>query len=664
MLDGMRSKARSFGIMLIFGIIIVVFVFWGIGNMSGGGSSRTLATVNGERVSVEDFNKVFQPTLDARRKTDPDIMENPEKLKQLKRQVLAEVVKAVLCTQEAERLGIVLTPQELKMALSQFAVFQDASGAFSKDLYLRALAARGMEPGDFEKDYAQELLVNKFIRYVGLSAGVNEAEGKNLFAFTLEKRKAEYVLFEPAAYKAKAVVTDEDTLKEYEADKESFRLPERVSLEFLRLTPAALAQKYKPTVAEAEKYYEENSESFRQPDRFLSRHIFIPFPRPLQNLDEAARNEETAKVRSAMDKVAAELKAGKSFEELARIYSQDQETAPNGGLLGWLNRGDVGSTEFDDAAFALKPGEVSAPVRSDIGFHLIKLEDKKASGIPPFAELQESIINSIAEKKADADFSAVQKAAEDALALNTPFAELGKKFDIKPETTTLLTLPETEKQLSLLADSRKILEEAIAAAAQPAKEDVPAKNATAALHTAIPVPLNIEKGIALVRVREVRPSHIPPFAEVRDVLTDKLKNEKARALAKAAADEALPAFTGKDIPDAYKGKTHMSKEAARAFPLVEPLGSVENLHEGLFSSSGVWLPMVYDTPQGFVIARTASIQPVTDKEWEQWKGVFLPQMQEARKNEAVAAVMRGLDDKADLRLALDVLDKLTFTRAF
>lgn len=668
MLDSIRTKARSFGVMVIFGIIIVVFVFWGMGNY-GGNTSRTLATVNGEAITVEDFSKVFSPTVEARKKTEPDILDNPDKVKQVKREVLAELIKSRMTLREARRLGMHITPQELRLALDTFSVFHDDSGKFNKDIYLQVLAAQGLEPGFFEEEYSRELLERKLIRYVGLSANVNEGEAKNLYTFSLEKRKAEYVLFNPDDYLDKAVVSDDEIAKDYDEKKESFRTAELVSLDYIRLTPDQLSKGYEVSDAEAEEYYKQNSESFRKPERVQVRHIFISYP--VEREGGAALTQEEKKIgaRELMDNALAELKKGKEFAEVAKQFSHDQESAQNGGLLNWIARGDIPLKEFEDAAFALKKGDTSEVVSSEAGLHLIKLEGKEEGGLPAFADVKQDIVQKLATQKADADFHNVQKAAEDALALNLPLEDLASKFNVAVDKTGLVPEKEAEKQLALSNDSKQFLLDAIAAAAVGSiKESASSANATApavppssASGMTIPVPLNVENGIALVRVGKVQPSIIPPLEEVRAQITERLKAEKARKLAKEDAEKALPSFSGQTVPDAYKSKAQISQEAARAFPVIEPLGSSEALLQGLFSSNGEWLPMVYDTDKGPVIARTASVEPVSDEDWQRWKGIFMPQMQEAKKNEAVTAFMRGVDERAEVKLYLDLLDNLTFS---
>ena len=698
MLDVIRTKARSFGVMLIFGIIILVFVFWGMGNI-GGMSSRILAVVNGEKISVEDFNKSFQMFAEEQRKQQPDFFDKPEAFNMFKRQVLAEIIKQRLLMQEAEKLGLMITPQELRKALEGFAVFHDASGKFDQDAYLRVLRASGQEPGTFEADYAKSMLEDKLMRYIGKSSMVSESQAKSLYEFSLEKRKAQYVLFKYDDYLPKADISDEEARKEYDAGKESYRVPERAAVQYLTLTPESLAGRYAISDQEAEDYYKENIESFRKPERFQASHISVAIPQTGAGEPSPEEKRQLEQAFGVMDKVLDELRQGKDFSDLALKHSQGQDN----GKLGWQTRGSLGSKEFEDAALALKPGEVSEPIRTELGLHLIKLDEKEESSLPSFADVKADIVKTLSVKKADADFAEVQKEAENDLALNLPLQDIAAKFGLKVSDTGLMSDKELEGRLGLQDDSRVLLADAIAGAIQPlasgmaqepststnatagapanATAGSPAGNATAespsanstagsfatpakatAVNVTIPVPLNIQNGVVLVRVKEVMPSHIPSFGEMRPSIIGKLKIAKSHALARTAAEEALPSFTGKTVPQGYADKVKVSEAAARVFPALQPLGVSEPLLQGLFSSTGEWLPSVYEVDEGVVIARVFSVEPVKEGEWEQYKDIFIAQFGMSRTTEVQQVFMLGLDERADVQLYLEVLDSLAYSR--
>ena len=652
MLDFIRDKAQSLAVKVIFGIIIVVFVFWGVGNMNSA-PSGALAVVNGESITVQEFGKLYQRAIEEQRKTTPDITSDPEKFNAFKRQVLNQLIALRLRQQEAARIGLTVTPHELKRVLAGLSVFQDASGKFDPEAYKRVVASQGISQGEFEAEYSKQLLDEKLIRGIAASVDVGEAEARALYDFSLEKRKAEYVLFSAADYKKDVVVSDEDVKQYYANNKESFKKPAMANLEFLRLTPETLASGYSATDQEVSDYYEKNKLRFFQPESFEARHIFIECPP--DGSKEPGAEEKIKQARAAIEDIAKQLKSGGDFAVIATTRSEDKQSAVQGGMLGWIHKGQSGSEAFESAALALKPGEISKPVRTEYGFHIIKLEGKKAAVTLPLADVKKDIVAALGQEKADKDFTAVEKAAEDSLAMGTSFADLAKKFHLTVTATGLKSQSEAEAQVAPSKDSRQLLVDAIAGlAAAPADQD-----GKAAPAVTIPVPVNIEDGVALVRVLEAEPAVVPPLEEVRETIVEQVKLSKGMALARAAAEKALPEFTGKDAPKAYKDKLKESAPTIRLFPEVRPLGLMQDLVNALFASSGEWLPRAFDCPEGAIIARTKAVEPVTDEEWRKLKEIFIPQLKQDRTNKALMAFMQRLYASAKIEESPEALDRLT-----
>ena len=152
---------------------------------------------------------------------------------------------------------------------------------------------------------------------------------------------------------------------------------------------------------------------------------------------------------------------------------------------------------------------------------------------------------------------------------------------------------------------------------------------------------------------------IPSLEEVRAAIVDQVKLSKGMALARAAAEKALPEFAGKDAPKAYKDKLQESSSTIRLFPEVRPLGLMQELVNELFASSGDWLPKVFDCPEGAIIARTKAVEPVTEEEWQKLKEIFIPQLKQDRTNKALMSFMQRLYESAKITESPDALNQLT-----
>lgn len=644
MLDSIRTKTQSLGVKMIFGVIILVFVFWGIGNMSGG-SSGALAVVNGEKITLAEYGQHLNRLAPAELKAHPDLFSNAEKFSDFKNRLLGEIIARTLRLQEAKRLGLVVTPHELKAAVDAMTLFQDSEGRFDPERYKLALFGVKLTPGEFEDGMSKDMLESKILRYVAMSADISEAEVREHFNFSMERRFADYVLFDFSEYAGKAVASEEEIAAYYEEHKEEFRTPVMADVDYLLLTPDTLGATYEISDQEIEDRYNADLELYKRPATFQARHIFLACPP--EGSSEPEAEQAIASALALAGEVEKKLAAGENFGDLARLYSQDFDSADNGGLLGVIEAGKTEVPTFENAALALEPGAVSKPVRTDYGLHIIKLESKTEAHTVPLVEVKNSIAALLGREKAENDFKNIEREAEEALQSGSSLAALGKKLGVASLNSGLMAQEELELKLSLHKEARVMFADSVAAAAASGKGSV------------LPVPLSAASGIVLVRINEAKASVIPPAAEVRARLAALVESAKGAEAARKAAEEALPLFTGKETPEAFAGKTQRSMAAMRSFPALEPLGQCPDLVPALFSSSGAWLPAVYESPKGPVIARTAEIEAVTDEQWNQLKGIFLAQYRQNLQNQTLDVFMRDLLLKAEIEQNKDLLDALT-----
>jgi len=599
MLDSIRSNTQSWVVKAIFGVIIIVFVFWGMGSFSGGQSSG-VAQVNGEAITVAEYHRMLERVVTAYMRMDPDILSNQGFLDLLKREILDEMINNKIRLQEAQRLGILVTPNELKRFLYDMPQFHDESGTFSEALYRTQLAMMGIHPELYLQWLEEDLLTRKLLAYIGMSSGISEAEARLEHDFNLEMRSADYVLFSLEEHIAKAQVSDEEIAAYYDRNQEAFRRPVRANLEFLRLTPETLAKRYPVSAEDAEAYYKENIEDFRMSAIFQARVIVIAAPP--EGSTEPGADDLIARAKTRIAEVEARLKAGADFAELAGEYSEDTSTARLGGLLPWHE-----ATDSDDpllaAVNALEPGQVSAVLRNPGGFFIFKMEGRRPSALSPFAEEKERIMNYLAFHRADADFAAVQRMAEDALHLGTPFAALGETLALTPETSGLLPENALRQMLEVNREYVGVLSDAIAEAALSGN------------FATIPVPLEIRDGIVLVRILDAVPSMVPPLADVRAEIRLAVQEQKGLELALEAAEKALPLFSGQETPEEFRDRVQRSGQAFRLVDSLQPFDDVPELVAALFFSKGGWMPQVFVTAQGPVIVRLAEVERPTPEAW-------------------------------------------------
>ena len=347
MLDVMRSNAKSSLIVLIFGAIIVTFIF-SFGRGSSGFRTRTpetwAARVNGEMVTASDFTQAYTSRFrqmsqvrGGKYTTDNAKQDN------LKQETLKNLVDQELIAQQADDLGIQVSDDEVADAIAKNPNFQQ-EGKFDFDYYKRLVEnGYGMSIKRFEEAYRRDLLRGKVIQAAVAGAQVSDDEVKAAWQAQHEGAAITYVRFNAFMFRDKAAASDGE------------------AEEFAKAHADEIAKKYE----------EEKATRYTQPAAVKVRAIGIPVP-------PGASAEQEKAAREKIDAAAAEVKAGKDFAEVAKARSEDAATKANGGELGFVARGQsaYGRT-LEDEAQKLKPGQVSEVFKDRSGFHLLKAEEQR-----------------------------------------------------------------------------------------------------------------------------------------------------------------------------------------------------------------------------------------------------------------------------------------------
>ena len=373
MLDVMRSNARSSLIVLIFGAIIVTFIF-SFGRGSSGFRTRTpetwAARVNDEVVTAGDFSQAYASRfrqMSSQRGGKYTV--DDAKQDDLKRLTLQSLVDQELIAQQAKDLGIIVTDQELSDAIAKSPQFQQ-SGRFDFDYYKRLVEnGYGMSVPRFEDAWRRDMLRTKVLQTVLNGAQVSDDEVRAYYIAQHESAAIAYVKFTPFMFRDKAQVTDAE-IDEY-------------------------AKSHQKEIEEA--YHRDERTRWTQPASVKVRAITVLVPP-----GSTAQQEQAARAR--IDAAAAEVNAGKDFAAVVKERSEDPATKESGGELGFVSRGGspYGRTLEDEAA-KLEPGQMSAVFKDRTGFHVLKAEEKKPPRTQPLEEVRKQIAT---------DLMRSQKAAE------------------------------------------------------------------------------------------------------------------------------------------------------------------------------------------------------------------------------------------------------------
>lgn len=505
MFDFVQEKKRFVQIVLL--LIILPFAFWGIDSYRRSGGGEPLATVNGEKISQQEFDNALRQQQDRMResmggKFDQAVLDQPE----VKNSVLENLVSQRLLMSQARAAGLMVSDEQLAQVITGIESFQK-DGKFDKQRYATALGKQNMSPLVFEAHVRQELGMRQMIDAYTQNGYASNAIADSLIRLNEQQRVVSMteVALEPFL---KQVTVDEAAVKNYyEKNSIEFHAPEQSRVEYVTFSAEALQSQVVVDDAEIKKYYDEHQPEFGTQEQRQAAHILILVAAQAPEADKQAAKAKAEQILQRVNKSPAK------FAELAKQHSQDPGSAANGGDLGLFGRGMM-VKPFEDAVFQLKPGEISGLVQSEFGFHIIKLLAVKPARILALDEAKSTIAQKLKLQKA-----------------NDKFAEMAEKFSntVYEQNDTLKPAAELVKmpvrQSGWLnkgqAETPPWTDKALQAVF--AKEVVKDKRNSAAVEVA-------PNTLLAARMLEYKPASTRPLAEVSDAIRQKLMRQQAHEL--------------------------------------------------------------------------------------------------------------------------------------
>lgn len=396
MLTKIRNKATGWIAWIIVIIITIPFALWGINSYFEGAQAAPVAIVNGTNIE----NDTFQRTLSDRRRVlaqslgrnfDPSMLASPE----FKRRTLDQVITDLLVAQDLQANRFRIGDAQLAHAIQQTPQFQ-REGTFDPILYETSLQRFGYSKVDYERQLRRSSTVQQIISAFSESAFVTEQDIQSTLRLLQQRRDAQYVTVNGARFADGVTIAQREIEQEYEVDKQTYRTDERIRVEYIELSVEALAQNIEPTEEELRQQYEDNVERYRSEEQRRASHILI-------TLDSEADAEQEEQALETARSLTNEARADADFAELAKQHSQDPGSASNGGDLGLIERG-VMVPAFEQAVYALAAGEVSDPVRTAFGYHVIKLTELISSEQVPYETAREEILDEERRRQGELQF--------------------------------------------------------------------------------------------------------------------------------------------------------------------------------------------------------------------------------------------------------------------
>lgn len=406
MLQTIRERLTGWvaaAVILVIGLALVV----SFGNMSTDATGVNFAArVNGEDIPLLEFRQVYQNQLQRQQELLRGEF-SPALERQLKQNVLEGMIQNRVLAQYAYERGYRVSDQQLAQFISTVPAFQ-VGGAFSRESYIATLASQGLTPEVFEAEQRRQMAIAQLQNGIVSSAFYTPTEYRRFIQLEQERRQFSWLQLEPAQFLDSVSVADDEIEAFYEQNADRFLTEESVALEYVELRLDDVAGEVSVDDAMVRDYYEANAERFSTEEQRHARHILIA-------VDDADDDTEAAARAEALYE---QLQAGADFAELAKANSDDPGSAESGGDLGWAGKGTFVKA-FEDALFALKEGEISKPVRSEFGYHIIQLLEIKPGERQPFDVVRDSLTAELRRQLAEDRFYELAERMDD-LALENP----------------------------------------------------------------------------------------------------------------------------------------------------------------------------------------------------------------------------------------------------
>jgi len=509
---------------VVLGVICLSMVMFLIPGLStgtlNGTATDSLATISGQDISLVDAQQQF--SLETRTQSIPPML-RPIYAKQI---VDGMIYRRALQI-EADRLGVTITPDEERERIKEILPTAFSGDTWLKDRYESDVRDRmGLSVAEFESELRNAMLEEKFRQMVTDGITVSDAEIRQEFQARNEKAQIQYVLIKPTDLTSSIRPSDTDLASYFSKNSAKYQIPEKRTVRYALLDLAKLRSSAKPSDDELRAYYNSHIDDYKVENRVHVEHILFK--------TVGKTDAEIAEIRQKAEGVLKQAKGGASFEDLAKKNSEDDATKPKGGDLGWIIDGQT-VPEFQQAAFTVPKGSISDLVKTQYGFHIIKVLDRETAHTKSFEEVRDSILPSVVDAKVDAQANDLSNQIAGAVRQSDrqSLDDLSKKFNLQISEAGPVTVSDPVGELGDSQDVHRMVFDL-------SKGE-------------LSQPIRLDKGIAILTVKDIFPSHQATLAEVHDQVLADYQHDQSLQLAQAkAADLAKRSQGGDNFDKAAK----------------------------------------------------------------------------------------------------------------
>ena len=515
LISSIKKKSTGFIAYFIVGLIALTFIVTALYGIDFMGSGQTVAKVGDKEISKTEFLKNFVPQQrNLQQQLGADFSTDIENI--LKQTVIDQMVNSQVLFQYAQNHGYVTTPKEVQTNIAKNEVFYK-EGKFDVDQYKKILRLNGYSVQEYEASQFQQLTQEQLRSNIEKSAFITDFERKNVTNLLNQERKFDYLEIPAKDFSDQVTITD-SMLKDYfDKNQDRFIEPMKVSVDFVELNLDEVTKSISPSDDDLAILYDEEKNRFSTDEERNAQHILV-------------EKKVTA------DQVISLINKGKSFEDLAKEYSIDTGSKDSGGDLGFFGIG-VMVPEFETAVFAMKEGEVSGPIKSEFGFHVIKLNKIKESSLKSFDEVKEQLVKIYQKNQGqkmiyDLSDEMTNRAYEGSL------EELAEKMNLKLQTSELFskTSKSPNKKMINAAFSDPVLNRG---------------------ENSEPIDLGEDK-LVVLRLNKLEKSRNLNFDEVKTQVEGIVKTQESKKLADKLTDEIITSISDNQKTDEILKKNNLN----------------------------------------------------------------------------------------------------------
>jgi peptidyl-prolyl cis-trans isomerase D len=604
---------------VLIAIIAIVFVFY-FGYSFKSDKGAKIATVNGELISGQEYKKTYHDMLKTLQQQYGKMWsENLIEVFDLKNRALQQLIEEKLLTQEAERIGLGVTDEELKGQILQYPAFQ-YQGRFDERRYRMVLNQNRMKPEDFEITVKQILLREKISQLLMAFLPATEQELREHYTYKNRQVKVKFFTLEPIKYRESVEITESGLSKYFIENIDKYRVPDKLSVTYIDINPQEYIDEANITDEDVSIFYEENIEQYKVKKEIHARHILF-------TLEEGADDQKVEEVKKKAGEILEKARKGENFAELAKEYSEGP-SKDKGGDLGYFSAGQM-VKPFEEAAFKMKPGEISDLVRTPFGYHIIKAEDVREARTRPLEEVREEIKERI--RLTEATNFAHEKALSlmDQMPYDVDLEDYAKGHGVKAEKTAFFS--RAEDIPDIIGDDK--LREVIFSLKPQAVSDV----------------LEYGGHFYIFQKVEEKPSFLPDIEDVREKVNEDYIRHLSLEKAKKAAQSLLDRLKNGEEWEVLLKKEGLEERTSDFFKrggAILGIGYVQGLDEAAFQlgEEKRYSENVFESGSGFHVIR-----------WEAFKDIDEDEFQDAIADEA--NYVRNLKHRQLFGLWLDELTK-------